>query len=292
VLVVVTPGSAADGPRGVLRELDCPYYDSLDEALRVLAAYVGARASTRLPAPVRPPGTPARPAELLRGLPAGPITEPEVKRLLAAYGVPVSRERLAATPDEAVAAAAEIGYPVVLKAVARSLVHKSDIGAVRLGLGDPEAVRQAWAAIAAAVRRGAPDARCEGGLVLETVRGEAEVIVGATRDEQFGPVVVVGLGGTLVEVLRDVQMALAPVGPDEARALLERLASWPILAGIRGRPALDVGCVADVVSRVSWLAADLRDRLLELDINPLVVRVAGSGAVAVDGRARLAPPSA
>lgn len=294
VLVVVTPGSAADGPRRALRELGCPYYDCLDEALRVLAGYVAARAATRPPprTPARPPGAPACPAELLRGLPAGPLTEPEAKRLLAAYGVPVCRERLATTPDEAAAAAAEIGYPVVLKAVARLLVHKSDIGAVRLGLAEPEAVREAWAAIEAALRRGVPDASLEGGLVLETVRGEAEVIVGATRDEQFGPVVLVGLGGTLVEVLRDVQMALAPVGPDQARALLERLASWPILAGTRGHPALDVDCVADVVSRVSWLAADLSDRLLELDINPLVVRAAGSGAVAVDARARLAPSTA
>ncbi|MBI1735649.1 MAG: acetate--CoA ligase family protein [Candidatus Rokubacteria bacterium] len=285
VMVVVTPGSAADGPRRVLRELGCPYVDHLDEALRVLDRYLATGRSVAAPElPVRPHGCPG-PGTVIEGPETGQLTEVEAKRLLGAWGVPVPRERLATTADEAVQAAEAIGYPVALKAVARRLVHKSDVGGVRLGLASGDEVRRAWADVTGALARELGASALDGCLVSEMVRGEAEVIVGATRDPQFGPVVVVGSGGTLVETLRDVQMALAPVSPAHALGLLRALRLWPVLAGVRGRPALDVAAVAGIVSRVSFLAADLADRLTELDVNPVIVRAAGGGAVAVDARA-------
>jgi acyl-CoA synthetase (NDP forming) len=119
--------------------------------------------------------------------------------------------------------------------------------------------------------------------VQAMVAGEVELIVGARRDPQFGPVVLVGIGGVLVDVLNDVQLALAPIGPQAALMLLRRLRAWPLLAGVRGRAALDSAAVAEVVSRVSWLAYEHRERLAELDINPLIVST--EGAVAVDARA-------
>jgi acyl-CoA synthetase (NDP forming) len=120
------------------------------------------------------------------------------------------------------------------------------------------------------------------------IAGNAELIVGIARDPQFGPLVLVGTGGVLVEVLRDSQLALTPIGPRAAEALLRRLRGWPLLAGVRGRPPLAIDTVAAIVSRVSWLAHEQRDRLAELDINPLIV--SSDGAVAVDARAVLVSP--
>jgi acetyl-CoA synthetase (ADP-forming) len=125
--------------------------------------------------------------------------------------------------------------------------------------------------------------------VQETIAGDAEVIVGVRRDPHFGAVVLVGLGGIAVEILKDVALAPAPVDVPRARAMIESLRMAPLFHGARGRPVLDVAAVAEAVVRVSWLAADLGPRLIELEINPLIVRRAGEGAVAVDGRATLTP---
>ena len=285
VLFWVTPGSAAEGPRRALRELNCPYFDSLDQVIRILRGFFAARTGGKLEAPVRPKDLPAAPDR--SGLAPGRLTEPEAKRLLAQYGVPVTRETLARDAAGAAQAARAIGFPVVLKAVARDLVHKSDIGAVRLRLGDEAAVKQAWEEIHAAVRSAIPGSPLDGCLVQEMVRGEAELIIGARRDPQFGPLVLVGFGGVLVEVLEDVQLALAPISKDEARAMLRRLKLWPVLDGARGRPKLDTDTVADCLSRLSWLAADLGASFGDIEVNPLMVRVAGQGAIAADARGTL-----
>ena len=272
VMLAFTPGAAANAPRQALRELGQFYFDRVEDALRVialLAEHDGLRAApaTR---PERPPGLPD--ASAMSG---------EAARLLAFYGVPFAREVIAATPEAAGEAAAKLGYPVVLKAVSRAIVHKSDVGAVELGLGSREAVEAAAREMAS--RLGPLD----GFSVQETVTGEAEVIVGARRDPQFGPVVLVGLGGIAVEILKDVALAPAPVSAARARALVDSLAAAPLLHGARGRPPLDVDAVVDAVVRVSWLAADLGPRLVDLEVNPLIVRRAGGGAVAVDARGRL-----
>jgi acetyl-CoA synthetase (ADP-forming) len=286
VMIVFTPGAAADAPRRALRELGQFYFDRTEDALRVLAL-IAEHDALR----AAPPATPARPAglpdarELL--LPDGPLTESEVKRLLAAYGVAVAPEKLAATPEVAAAAAAALGFPVVLKAVSRRIVHKSDVGAVRLGLASTEAVMVAGREMFATLRDASLDTELEGFSVQPMIRGEAEVIVGARRDPHFGPVVMVGLGGIAVELLNDVALAAAPIDAERARALVLSLRSAPLLTGARGRPLLDVGAIAETVSRVSWLAADLGARLVDFEINPLIVRRAGEGAVAVDGRATL-----
>jgi acetyl-CoA synthetase (ADP-forming) len=281
----VTPGSAADGPRRALNELNCPHFDNLDQVLRILRGFFGAAKGGSVTAPERPRGLPAAPD--LAGLAPGRLTEPEAKRLQAQYSVPVTRESVARDGAAAAAAARTIGFPVVLKAVARDLVHKSDIGAVRLRLGDEAAVKAAWDDITAAVRSAAPGTTLDGCVVQEMVRGEAELIVGARRDPQFGPLVLVGFGGVMVEVLEDVQLALAPVSKDEALAMLRRLKLWPVLAGARGRAKLDVDAVADVLVRLSWLATDLGEGFGDLEANPLMVREAGKGVTAADARGTL-----
>jgi acetyl-CoA synthetase (ADP-forming) len=201
--------------------------------------------------------------------------------------VKVAREAAAPTAEAAGEAAARLGFPVVLKAISRDIVHKSDVGAVRLGLGSGDAVATAAREMAAALASEAPKARLEGFSVQETVAGGAEIIVGARRDPQFGPVVMVGLGGIAVEILKDVALAPAPVSGARARVMLGSLAAAPLLRGARGRPPLDLDAVVDAVVRVSWLATDLGARLVDLEVNPLIVRRAGQGAVAVDGRGTL-----
>jgi len=228
---------------------------------------------------------PTRPAALSEPsvLSTGPIGTAELSSLLRRYGIPLARDATARDVDAAVAAAREIGYPVALKGLARDLVHKSDVGAVKLDLGDEAAVREAWQAIASAVH-GKHAADLEGCLVQEMMRGGAELIVGIRRDPQFGPIVLVGSGGLLVELLGDVELASAPVSREQAAALLRRLRIAPVIAGIRGQPPLDLEAAAEVVERMSWLAVDLGPRLRDAEINPLVLRERGKGAAAVDVR--------
>ncbi|MGE0716488.1 MAG: acetate--CoA ligase family protein [Alphaproteobacteria bacterium] len=285
LVLSVTPGTAADGPRRVLREIGCPYFDTIDDGLRALGLLTQRHAALHVP--VAEP----RPAALPPAGPppaAGRLTEPEAKALAARYGVTVTREWLATSADAAVAAAEAIGYPVVLKGVARALVHKSDKGVVRLGLADAAAVRAAWDDVAAILRTDPDAGAFEGCLVQEMARGEAEMIVGIRRDPQFGPVVVAGMGGVLVEVAGDIEVAPAPLSRAEATAMLRRLRFWPVLEGVRGRPALDTDALADAMVALSWLAVDLGNRLVDLEMNPVFVRAAGKGIVAVDARGEIA----
>jgi acetyl-CoA synthetase (ADP-forming) len=282
LLYLMTAGAVGDASRDVMRAADFPFFDRMSDALAVARALDAAAAgrSARI-APVRPEGASPPPA-----LPRGSLTEGEAKRLLAAHGIPVTREASAATADEAVAAARRIGFPVVLKGVSRAVAHKSDLGLVRLNLRDEAALRAAFADVTAALDSAAPDAS-EGCVVQEMARGEAELFLGATQDPQFGPMVLAGAGGVLVEFLQDVAMAPAPLSLADARAMIEGLRVAPLLHGLRGRPPADIDAAADALMRLSWLAADLGPRLAELDVNPLILRAAGQGAIAVDARATL-----
>lgn len=188
-------------------------------------------------------------------------------------------------PNEAGEAAERLGFPVVLKASSRDIVHKSDVGAVRVGLADKASVVAAAHDIIQRVCATAPDARLAGFSVQEMIRGEAEVIVGVRRDPQFGPIVIVGLGGVAVEILNDVAVATAPVSRDHVRTMIDNLKTAALFKGARGKRPLDIDAIAAVVERISWLAHDLGPRLIDLEVNPLIVGAAGTGATAVDGRA-------
>jgi acyl-CoA synthetase (NDP forming) len=282
VMIALTPGRAADGPRRALAEIGQFHFDGIEDALRTLALVVEhdrLRART-MPTPERPPGL--LEAGSTSHLPDGPLTDADAKRILEAYGLKLALERAVSKMDGLGEAAMALGFPVALKAVSAAIVHKTDVGAVRLDLRSVDEVLAA--AHEMTERLGG---RLDGFVVQPMVRGDAEVIVGARRDPQFGPVVLVGLGGITVEILTDVVLAPAPVTPVRARALLDALRAAPLLHGARGRPALDVAAVVDAVVRVSWLAADLGPRLVDLEINPLIVRRAGEGAVAVDARGTL-----
>ena len=193
--------------------------------------------------------------------------------LATAYGISPPPSGLAETADKAVALAEDIGYPVALKWVSPGVVHKADVGGVALGLEDEQAVRDAFAKI---VKGG-------GALVQRMAPPGFEVVVGAQRDPQFGPLAMFGMGGAYVEVLRDVAFRLAPVSDSEAREMVAETAAGRILAGVRGEPPKDIDAVVDVIRRVAQLMIDL-PQVAEVDLNPLIVGSKGEGAWAVDVR--------
>jgi acetate---CoA ligase (ADP-forming) len=201
-----------------------------------------------------------------------PLDEAEGLAMLGDWGVPVVAAEVAAGLEEAVAAAGRVGWPVALKTAAPGVVHKSDVGGVRLGLDGPDRLAAAHADLAA---------RLGPRVVVAAMAGPGvELALGVVADPQFGPLVMVAAGGALVEVLRDRRFALPPVDRRRAMAMLDRLAARPLLDGVRGAPPADLDAVADAVVNLSTLALDLGDRLAALDVNPVVA--GPDGCVAVD----------
>jgi len=211
-----------------------------------------------------------------------PLTERESKAILRLYGIPTTREALAANAEEALAAAREIGYPVALKVESPDLLHKTEAGALLLDVRDDGALVRGFELVLANARRAGPSAELYGVLVQEMVDAGTEVIVGMSRDSQFGPVLACGLGGLFVETLKDIQLLLPPLTAPEAREALARLRGYPILLGTRGSGPADLDALVDTLLRFSDLCLDLGDLVSEIDVNPLVVGEAGRGACAVD----------
>jgi len=227
-----------------------------------------------------PPETIAQASALIAAASGKTLTEREAKAVLALYGVPVVGESLAQTADDAVNAAAALGYPVVLKVESPDLPHKTEAGVIRLNLRSADEVRAGYDAVMANAGKVQPPPHINGVLVQPMVPQGIEMVVGARNDPLFGPLIVVGLGGILVEVLKDTAMAPAPVTPFQAEALLRQLKGVKLLEGFRGMPAVDIARLARIISDVSRFAADHRDSVAELDINPLIC--AGDRITAVD----------
>ncbi len=218
------------------------------------------------------------------------LPEYAARSLVAAYGIAFPAVARVTTVEEAVQAAERIGYPVVLKVASADISHKTDVGGVLLGLSDGGMVRDAWQRMHESLRIAAPTARIEGFEIEAQISGGKEVLVGVQRDPGFGPIVVFGIGGIYVEVLRDVTFRLAPVRPLSAEHMVRSIKAFPLLQGVRGEPASDLPALEEAIERVSQLAIDLPE-VSELDLNPLIVRPAGKGVVAVDARVVLAPSS-
>ena len=212
-------------------------------------------------------------------LPAGPIDEVAAKRMLGAAGVPFAPERVARTRDEAVAGANEVGFPVALKVLSRDIAHKSEAGGVVLSLRSAEDVASGYDAMLACVRERAPTARVEGALVARMVEGGIETVIGTKRDAIFGPVVMFGLGGVYVEVLKDVTLRLAPVDHAAAKEMIRAIKGYPLLAGARGRPPADLDALADALVALSRFAA-AHPEVASAEINPFIALP--QGGVAVD----------
>jgi acyl-CoA synthetase (NDP forming) len=212
---------------------------------------------------------------------SGPLGEHRSKQLLARYGVPVVGEVLLKIAEIEALAAAPLAFPLAVKIESPDVPHKTEAGAVKLGIHDLAGLKQAAREIVAAVKGHKPDARIEGVLVQEMAAG-VEVIAGAVNDACFGPTVTFGLGGIFTELMKDVTHRFAPFDRGAAREMIGEIKGAAILTGYRGRPAMDVDALADALARLSLLIADHADRISEIDVNPLFVRQAGKGAVAAD----------
>jgi acetyltransferase len=211
------------------------------------------------------------------------LGELEARTVIEAYGMRLPQSRLARSPEEAVEIAADIGYPVVMKISSPDILHKSDIGGVKVGLSDATTVRDNYELIEYRARKYSPNARVWGMLVQEMVRKGREMLVGVSRDPQFGPLVAVGMGGIYVEVLKDVAFRLAPISKEEVSSQVRSIRTFPLLRGVRGDPPADIASIEDVVLRVSQLVTDFPE-IVEMDINPLVVHNQGEGAIVLDAR--------
>src|ERR1035437_7460792 len=216
------------------------------------------------------------------------MSEFEAKGLLKAWGLAVPRGGLARTSAEAQSLASGIGGPVAMKASSPDLLHKTEAGVVRLGVKNAQEVEKAYAEIVEKATAWNPGARLDGVLVEEMIAGDArEVIVGVRQDLRFGPVLTFGLGGILVEALRDFAVCPVPLTMEQAREIIQKIRGYRILTKFRGRPAADVEALARVMCQVGDLALVWQDRISELEINPLFVLSEGSGVVVGDALAVL-----
>ncbi|MEO3385035.1 acetate--CoA ligase family protein [Mesorhizobium sp. CAU 1741] len=268
------------GPADAVAELNAmgyPTADSIDAAASTIASLAAMGRSPRVQGGRSTPllGLPELPADAL-------LNEHGAKAALAAAGVPVLAERLVNTADEAVSAADAMGYPVVIKIVSADLPHKTEVGGVILGIANERALREAYDVMLSGVTNKAPHARIDGVLVAQMAKSGVELILGTKCDPIFGPVVMAGLGGIFAEIVRDVALRVAPVDETEAEAMLRSLKAFKILDGARGRPRADIAAAARAISALSQFAAHHADRIVESDINPLVVLAEGEGAIALD----------
>jgi acyl-CoA synthetase (NDP forming) len=209
------------------------------------------------------------------------LSEVEAKQLLAGAGIPVVETKLATSGDEAVALAGELGYPVALKVVSAQIAHKSDVGGVKLNLASGGGVAAAYDAIIQATKAAVPEATVDGVSVQRMAEPGIEVIVGMTTDPQFGPVLMFGLGGVLVEVLKDVAFRIVPIAARDARQMVREIKGFPVLEGYRGQAPADLDALEQLLLKLSAFI-ETHPELAELDLNPVFAYA--KGAVAVDAR--------
>jgi acetyl coenzyme A synthetase (ADP forming)-like protein len=211
------------------------------------------------------------------------IGEADAKAILKAYNFTVPRGELATSVEEAVRFAEEVGYPLAMKISSPDILHKSDVGGVRIGLRSVSDVCDAFELMMLRTRRARPEADLRGVMIEEMVAGGREVILGMKKDAQFGPMLMFGLGGIFVEVLKDVTFSLAPVTAGEARRMIERTKTYALLTGVRGERGVDIPAIVESIQRMSQLVMDFGE-IEQMDINPLKVGEAGDGATGVDAR--------
>jgi acetyltransferase len=222
-------------------------------------------------------------ASYLDSAPRRLLSQHEAQQIFEAYGLPVLRNRLARTSEDAVRLYDELDGPLAMKVMSRDVVHKSDVGGVILGVDSAAGAGEAFERIRRQVLRHLPEARIDG-VLLEEMAGEGvEVIIGGSRDEKFGPMIMFGLGGRMVEVLRDVTFRLAPMWRASAARMIRQIHGHRLLEGVRGAPPSDVHAAQDCILRLAQLMSE-HPEIREFDINPLILYARGEGAAVADGR--------
>jgi acetyltransferase len=284
VLASIMGLASVDQALAILHKRRVPNFPFPERAASTLAAMVARRRWLDAPTEAAP-----EPNGIDRRAAAAAVDQGDFTAFLSAYGLPVPSSATAATKDEAVRAADSLGYPVVLKLLADGITHKSELKGVEVDLADAGAVRKAFDAITRSARSALPDAAIRGVTVQKMYGGAQELIVGVRRDPQFGALLLVGTGGTEVELLRDISTSTTPVTAAQARSMLASTHAGARLKGWRGKPAGDAEAVVDAMVRLARAAVDF-PAIDELEINPLFALRAGEGAVAVDVRGSLRRP--
>jgi acetyltransferase len=287
ILAVFMGGGLVEEASNYLKENRIPCFEFPEEGVRALSALL--EYSRFLRRPDRPivrledvnPATVRETLGVVRREGRVNLLPQEAFRILEAYGVRTPKSEVANTAEEAVECAVRLGYPVALKIVSPDILHKTDIGGVALNLRSEEEVRYAFDDILVKVSKLMPQARLTGIMVQSMVPKGKEMIVGMTRDRQFGPLMMFGLGGIYVNFLRDVSFGLAPLSIEEASQMIEETKASILLRGIRGEPPSDIEAIKDVIIRVSQLALDFPE-ILEMDINPIIVYEQGKGCISLD----------
>ena len=285
-IILSTYTTATPGAMAAFAEAGIPCYTSMPSCARAIRALVdyGQFQARRRKAQTVQQTQPGLLEEVRRSLAAaGPVlTENETKDLLARYGVPRPAEALVTSAEEATAEAARIGGPVALKVQSPDIIHKTEAGAVALGVIGEAASRDSYQRVLHNAKSAHPDAAIPGVLVQAMAAPGIEIILGVTRDPVFGPMLMVGLGGIHVEVLRDVVFAPVPLGKDEALRLLSELKGAALLNGMRGAPPADRVALAELIATLSRFVADHGDLIEEIDLNPVIVHPEGQGFTVVD----------
>ena len=282
-----SPVGTEEAYRDILLPSRVPVFRSVGNCLSAVKAYFDHHAFTAdyrsaFAKPVTRRASGAQAAATLLS-PGGALSEHSSKQILAAYGIPTTRDTLCSSAAEAVRAAESLGYPVVMKVSSPAATHKSDLGLVRVGVRSAREVRATYAELSDIAASALPAGAIEGVLVSEMVPGGVETILGVTRDDLFGPTILFGIGGVAVEVYRDVTFRVPPFSKEEAHRMVREVTGLPLLQGARGAPRADINAIVTTIMKLQRLAVDLSDDLVELDINPLVALP--KGVVALDALA-------
>jgi len=212
------------------------------------------------------------------------LTYGESMDILNNYGIPVAKGEVARSPEEAIEIARRIGYPVALKVISLEVSHKTEARAIKLDVKSDSELSKAYLEVTDNLRKYDSKAAITGVLIQEMLKNGTEVIVGISRDPQFGPVILFGLGGVFVEVLRDVSLRVLPITRYDADQMIKEIKGYRILEGFRERPRADVEAITNILLKVSKLSMDLEDSILEMDLNPVIVQSDANGAKVVDVR--------
>jgi acyl-CoA synthetase (NDP forming) len=210
------------------------------------------------------------------------LTEYESKKILSLYNIPVTKEKLTTSPEQAIKVAEEIGYPIALKVISPQILHKTDAGVIELNIADPLKIEKAYETLLRNAKNCNENVQIMGILVQEMVSPGVEVILGMKKDPQFGPLIMFGLGGIFVEIFKDVSFRLTPIFEEDAYEMIQQIKSYEVLKGFRGKRECDIQALVEIVVKFSHLCTDISEVFREIDINPLIVGERGGGVKVVD----------
>lgn len=295
VMCVFMGGTEMNEAKRILRAASIPILDYPEKAVEALSSMVkyGEMTKSKTENIKSFDIDPARPEAMIKRLLDNErleLTELEAKELFEMYGIKTARSHLATNLPEAIRYARDIGYPVVIKIVSQQILHKSDVGGVIVGINNTDDLVDSYEEMTNRIRNLMPNAKIEGVTVQEMLEEGHEFIIGMNRDPQFGPLIMVGLGGVYVEVLKDISFGIAPLTEEEISQMLSRLKSFALLKGYRGKASSDREVLADVISRISQMVC-AHHNIMELDLNPIRVYEKGKGCIAADARIILGLPA-